>query len=278
MMDSKVIRGFALPVSFNGGKTMRLMMDSGAGGILLNERAARAAGLPKIADLKFSGLGDEGDRTGYTALAANVTIGDVSFNNCPIGVSDKKFLADEDGLIGTDIFSMFLVTIDIQKMVLKLDPLPKHKTTAPDPNWQDREAAPEFSSYTPFWRVGHTILLSTRVSGARPVLFVIDTGSSSSLIDPKYARQFTGVRSEDLVNVKGVSGKVKKVESAGQLTFEFGHYRQPVPGMLAIPLAAVSRDSPQITGIFGITTLASFRLQINYRDGLINLEYTGPKY
>jgi|SRR5579871_2861417 len=33
----------------------------------------------------------------------------------------------------------------------------------------------------------------------------------------------------------------------------------------------------RMTGIFGITTLAGFRVQIYYRDGLINLVYNGQK-
>ena len=110
------------------------------------------------------------------------------------------------------------------------------------------------------------------------MLFLVDTGSSTSLIDPEYASQFTGIRSEDFVHMKGVSGKVDKVQSAGRLLFEFAHYRQPVPGMLAIPLGRISHDSPQITGFFGATSLIDFRMQIDYRDGLMNLEYIGPKY
>lgn len=277
MYNSTQIRGFALPVSINGGKTLRLMMDTGAGGILLNRKAAEAAGLQKISDLKFWGIGDEGDRTGEMAFAESVRIGGVSFTNCPVAVSDRKALADEDGLVGPSIFSTFLVTIDLKKMLLKLDPLPPHKLAA-DEAWQDREVAPEFAAFSPFWHVGHQILLPTRVNDARPVLFLIDTGSSTSFIDPDYAQQFNGLRSEELVTVKGLSGKVNKVQSSGFLTFEFGHYRQKVPGVLAVPLTKTARDSPQVTGIFGVTTLSNFRVQINYRDGLINLEYVGPKY
>jgi len=116
------------------------------------------------------------------------------------------------------------------------------------------------------------------VNDERPVLFLIDTGSSTSFIDPDYARHFDGLRSEELMTVKGVSGKVNKVQSAGFLTFEFGRCRMRVPGILAVPLTKMAHDSPLFTGIFGITTLASFRMQINYRDALINLEYVGPKY
>jgi hypothetical protein len=79
------------------------------------------------------------------------------------------------------------------------------------------------------------------------------------------------------VRLRGVSGKAADVEGTTQLTFEFGHYRQPVPRMLATPLQRMDAESPRMTGIFGITTLSSFRIQIDYRDGLINLEYNGQK-
>ena len=278
MFDPKRIRGFALPVSINGGKTLHLTMDTGADGILLNRKAAEAAALTKISDLTLRGVGDEGERAGQMAFAENVRIGGISFANCPIGVSDKKALADEDGLIGPEIFSMFLVTIDFEKMLLKLDPLPPHKSVAADQAWQDREVAPEFAAYSPFWHVGHEILLPIRVNDARPVLFLIDTGSSTSLIDSDYAHQLTGLRSQELVTVTGISGKVNKVQSSGFLTLAFGHYRQGVPGILAVPLTKVTDDSPRFTAILGITTLSDFRVQINYRDSLINLEYVGPKY
>ena len=137
---------------------------------------------------------------------------------------------------------------------------------------------PEFAAFSPFWDVGHQILLPTRVNDARPVLFLIDTCSSTSFIDPDYAQQFNGLRSEELVTVKGVSGKVNEVQSSGLLTLEFGHYRQKVPGVLAVPPTKTARDSPQVTGIFGVTTQSNFHVQINDRDGVINLEYVGPKY
>jgi predicted aspartyl protease len=255
------------------------LMDTGAGGIVLNRKAAEAAGLVKISDRKFGGIGDEGDRTGYTALAEKVKIGDVEFSNCPIGVTEKKFLTDEDGLIGTDVFSHFLVTLDFQQMVVKLDPLPRHQAPgANDSFWEDREVAPEFKEFTPFFRYHHDILLVTRVNDSKPVLFLIDTGSTNTLIDPDFAHEFTKVRSEDLVKMKGLSGKVDKVQTADAVKLEFGHYRQPYRDVLSIPLTKFNEDGPQMTGILGVPTLIQFRMQIDYRDGLINLIYIGPKW
>jgi predicted aspartyl protease len=277
MYDARRASGFSLPVSLNGGKTVHLLMDTGAGGILLNRKAAEAAGLPKIADLTFSGVGDEGDRIGYTAFANTIKIGGVELANCPIGVSEKKFLADEDGLIGTDVFSQFLVSIDFQKSVVKLDPLPGHKTGSADSIWEDREVAPEFKGFTPFFRANHFILLSTRVNDSRPVLFLVDTGASHTLIDPAFAHEFTKIRGEDLVKMKGLSGKVDNVKSADFVTLQFSSYRQPFHDVLAIPLAKTSLDSPQMTGVLGIPTLSQFRIQIDYRDGLINFDYAGQR-
>ena len=278
MYDAKRIRGFALPVSLNGGKTVRLLMDTGASGIIVNRKAAEAVGLPRVSDIKFYGIGDEGDRTGYMAFAGKLKIGEVEFNNCPIEVSERKFLTDQDGLIGTDVFSHFLVTIDFQKMVLKLDPLPKHEKAPGDSYWEDREIAPEFKEFTPFFRVGHHILLSTRVNDSKPVLFLVDTGSSNTLIDPTFAHQFTKVHGEDLVKMRGPSGKVDKVQSADAFKLEFGHFRQPYRDVLSIPLKKVSRGRPQMTGILGVPTLVQFRWRIDYRDGLVDMEYIGPKW
>lgn len=273
------MRGFALPVSLNGGRTVRLLMDTGAGGIVLNRKAAEAAGLVKISDMKFGGIGDEGDRTGYTALAEKVKIGDVEFTNCPIGVTEKKFLTDEDGLIGTDVFSHFLVSLDFQNMVVRLDPLPKHLAPgANDSFWEDREVLPEFKEFTPFFRYHHDILLVTRVNDSKPVLFLIDTGSTNTLIDPDFAHDFTKIRSEDRVKMKGLSGKVDKVQTADAVKLEFGHYRQPYRDVLSIPLTKFNEDGPQMTGILGVPTLIQFRIQLDYRDGLINLIYIGPKW
>ena len=278
MFDSNRIRGYAVPVSVNGGKPMRLLLDSGASGLMLSRKAAEAAGLTQVTSTMIGGIGDEGEHLAYVSMADTVKVGDVSFQYCPVRVTDRQFLAGEDGILGSNVFAMFLVTIDIKKMLSKLDPLPPHKTAPQDEYWQDREVAPEFANFTSFWHVGHYILLSTSVDGAKPVLFLVDTGSTTSLIDPEYARQFTSVGKEDRIHMKGVSGKVQNVNSTSRLTFQFGRYRQPVPGVLAIPLTKVSRGTPRMTGIFGVTTLVDFRLKIDYRDGLIDLEYVGPKY
>jgi predicted aspartyl protease len=278
MYNANRIRGFSVPVSVNGGKTLHLRLDTGFGGMALNQKAADAAGLHKIAETKFSGMGDEGDRTGFMAMAETVKIGEVSLSTCPILVSDRKSLADEDGFLGTDIFSRFLVTIDIKKLALRLDPLPPRHNAPADPDWEDREVGSELAHYSQFYRSGHLLLLPTKVNGNAPVLFLIDTGAENSMIDPTYARRFTDVRNEDLIKMKGFSGQVNKVESAHRLIYEFGHYRQIYDNVLAASFNQKSSEAPHFIGVFGVPTLMNFIIRIDYRDGMMDLEYNGPKY
>ena len=57
-------------------------------------------------------------------VAERLRIGDLEFRDALIGVAETDFLANQDGLIGTDVFSEFLVTLDFANPGLRLDPLP----------------------------------------------------------------------------------------------------------------------------------------------------------
>ena len=106
-------------------RNQRLLLDTGASGILINRRAAEKAGLTKISAVQFGGIGDKGHRDAYLAVAENIRIGDLSFKDCVVTVSEKSLGMDEDGVIGADVFSSYLVDIDIPGDTLRLSPLPR---------------------------------------------------------------------------------------------------------------------------------------------------------
>jgi len=272
------LRGYGLPVSINGSKPFNLMIDTCASGILINSRAADKAGLHRIAAMKFGGVGDSGLQEGYRALAENVRVGGVEFQDYVVDVSDKKAVADEDGLIGMDVFSHFLVTLDFYKQELRLDPLPKHQAKTVEDEPEDREIAPELQSFSPVFRFGHGLMIPTKVSDSKPVLFLIDTGAGSTLISPDFARQVTKVRGEDLVKMKGLSGNVKNVYTADRAVLEFGGYRQNNFDIIAFDLSKMSRSfGTEVSGVLGFPALQLFVMKIDYRDGLVRFDYQGPK-
>lgn len=124
MRDATHIDGFGLDVKLNN-HSARLEIDTGAGGLLVSSSVAKHAGLQAFSQNEIGGIGDESNRKAYTAYADSIRIGDLEFQNCAVQVIDGRFIPqDTDGLIGMDVFSQFLVTLDYPMRKLSLGPLP----------------------------------------------------------------------------------------------------------------------------------------------------------
>jgi predicted aspartyl protease len=124
MLDSTEVRAFGLDVKLNG-RNSRLQIDTGAGGLVVTRSVAQHAGLKAFSQTEMSGIGDQGFKPGYTAYADSIRIGNLEFQDCAVRVLDSRSaLGDVDGLIGMDVFSHFLVTLDYPMRKLLLGPLP----------------------------------------------------------------------------------------------------------------------------------------------------------
>jgi tetratricopeptide (TPR) repeat protein len=130
--DGRRMRGIGLSVKLND-RNVHLLLDTGAGGIMVSRKVAEQAGLTRVSALHYGGIGDKGLQTGYTAVADHIRIGELEFQDCVVAVSNQRSVADGDGLIGADVFGGYLVDIDFPGMRLKLSPLPKRPedTVAP---------------------------------------------------------------------------------------------------------------------------------------------------
>jgi predicted aspartyl protease/Flp pilus assembly protein TadD len=124
MRDATHVLGFGLEVKLNDHRS-RLQIDTGADGLVVTSSFARHAGLQAYSQNEVGGIGDEGEKQGYTAYADSIKIGGLEFQNCAVQVVEShSALEDVDGLIGMDVFSKFLVTLDYPGRKLLLDPLP----------------------------------------------------------------------------------------------------------------------------------------------------------
>ena len=257
--DADHPRGVGLAVGVDGAKS-KLMLDTGASGILINQKLADKAGIAKIVDTDIAGVGDQNTRS-YMGIAKSIKIGQLEFQNCPVEVIEGRSVLDDDGLVGADVFDPFLAEIDMPGGKLRLSELPKRpdgldtplglnaddesdqtgddsqpsstaSATSPNPaagkriGPQDRYIAPEMKSYTPVFRFGHQLLIPTRIGDVPPKLFAIDTGSFRTLLSPDAAREITRIHGEAFDTVKGISGEVKKVYEAETVVFQFGRLRQ----------------------------------------------------
>jgi len=306
LINPQHMRGVGLYVFVNRQKS-RLLLDTGAGGILLNRGMAERAGVTKLTETHIGGIGDQGSKPGYVAVARSISIGDLEFKNCPVRVIDTRTVLGEDGLIGADVFEHFLVDIDFPYEKFRLRELPKRPDEAEqevslnagegggddnpddatgDPQKaaaskrairsgpQDRYIAPEMKSYTPVYRFGHDLLVSTKVGDASEKLFLLDTGAVDNMISVDAAREVTKVGRDSHARVKGLSGSVNQVYSANKAVLQFGHLRQENQDMLAFDLSSLSQGAgTEISGTLGFTLLRLLELKIDYRDGLVDFRY-----
>jgi tetratricopeptide (TPR) repeat protein len=312
MRDATHVRAFGLDVKLNN-RTARLQIDTGAGGLLVSRSVAEHAGLTPFSETEMSGIGDKGFKPGYTAFADSIRIGNLEFQDCSVRVLDSRnVLDDADGLIGMDVFSSFLVTLDYPMHKLILGPLPPRPgetaaapaalntntsetqaadssnepapgsapaaaTPAPKPPAHgpyDRYIAPEMKDYTPVYRVGHDLILPASLNGDKLKLFIMDTGSFATTISPDAAREVTKVHSNDQMTVHGISGNVERVYSADDITFRFAHLQQKVNGVVAFDTSKISKGvGMEISGFLGATTLELLTIHIDYRDGLVKFDY-----
>jgi predicted aspartyl protease len=306
MRDAQHIQGFGLDVKLND-RHARLEIDTGAGGILVSRSVAEHAGLKQFSRNEVGGIGSQGQRSGYIAYADDIKIGSLEFRDCEVQVIDQRNVTEIDGLIGMDVFSHFLVTLDYPMRKLILGPLPQRpddkafakpslqtdseedsadeesgdtssndasSPAKPSPKLHDRYIAPEMKDWTKVYRIGHNLLIPTSLNGSGFKTFILDTGAFSTTITPDVARAVTKVHSDDNIIVKGISGKVNKVYSADEITFRFANISQKVRDVVAFDTPQVSKNlDMEVSGFIGITALGQTTMSIDYRDGLVKFSY-----
>jgi Aspartyl protease/Tetratricopeptide repeat len=306
------MRGIGLSVNLND-RHARLLLDTGAGGIMVSRTVAEKAGLTRISAAHYGGIGDKGLQNGYTAVADHIRIGELEFRDCVVSVSEKRSIADEDGLIGADVFGGYVVDIDLPGMRLRLSPLPKRpedtvapkslnsegeeqanaeqkqesaseqdskqpKPSTPESTSvrrlpKDRYIAPEMANWTKVFRFGHMMLVPTFVNDSPAMLFGLDTGGFANILSLREGRQLGKVNSEDRLHVHGLNGEVNKVYSA-KATLRFARLQEPSMDVVTFDLSQESRRlGTEVSGLLGFAMLQVLEIKLDYRDGLVDFEY-----
>jgi predicted aspartyl protease len=278
--------GAGLVLKLNGHQR-RFKIDSGASGLYLSKSAAASLGLTSEAEGSASGLGNDGSVRTMLAHVENLRIGELEFHNCLVHIAEKGDRIVEDGLIGLDVFSSWVVTLDIPSREIRLSPLPKRplptsaaaelKATAgpatSELGPQDRYVAPEMSDWTRAFRFGHFLILPTRIGNAPVKLFILDTGADTMLVSPAAAREVTKVETTD-ASLHGISGKVKNVSQASRMTITFAKVSQQMDEVPAVDTFTLThRSGVEVSGYIGFPMLRELIISIDYRDNLVHVVY-----
>lgn len=295
MFDGVYERSWGLKVRLNDADTPLLELDSSVSGIVLNPRDAQRAGIHPLSSAPAP------PATAYTAVADRVQIGTLEYHNCPVRVVPENALASSNSLIGTDFFRDHLIHIDYVAKLLALDPFPARPDSTPGgvsaPT--DPYVAPEEKDWSPVYVAGSNILVPTMINKKGPFSFLLDTGTNRTVLAPDVADRVVGSKRDLTLNLTGTSGAiVKVVPRDGGPETDRTNVRGadgtliPVTTPAKVPMyrftvneftdpAAISFDlSPkssntgvEVSGLLGFYVLKNYFLDINYRDGLVQIRY-----
>lgn len=288
--------GVVLSALLNG-KKKRLQVYTDAGGLVLSRSAALAAGLIPEAEI-VNQLDKDGATRSFVTHVGSIRLGNLEFRNCMVEVLEKPpgsfgFLSDVDGAIGTEVFSDFLVTLDIPGGELRLSPLPQRPgdspapaasldTTATSSNRQtiadaarDPYIAPEMKNWTPFYRDGHDIFVPAAVDKAPIKLFLIDLSARSNAISQDLARDVSYLAGNFREGTPPMNGANQQ---ARDVSVTFAGVKQITHYMKAFDAEPLSPDiGVTISGYIGFPMLKELVTTIDYRDNLIHVVYNPKK-
>jgi tetratricopeptide (TPR) repeat protein len=253
--------GMGFEIDVNKKAKAELELDTGSSGILLNHDTAEKAGLVPVTSDTISGIGDQKSMSGFWAYAEDLRIGSLEFKDCLVEVSDKRSIVGTDGLIGADVFENYHVKLDFPAHQMTLSQLPPiagehaehgaslnaggvgnataepdsdHKKTpgsaVPPPtiHYVDRYIGPEMQRWSPFARVGHQIFIDGELKDKTPRLFLLDSGSSVSILSIPAAKSTGRVHSDTQDSLTGLNGLIANLYTEGGVDLDFARLRAPL--------------------------------------------------
>jgi len=279
------IRGYGLKVEINGAKG-KLLLDSGASGILINRKNGTKGWCGSRGKNGFPRYGDKAASQVYRHCQFHQNRQFSNFRDASSRLADRNSVAEEDGLLVSDVFSSFLVDIDFPKYKLHLTPLPPMAASfrrgkalvAQYPgiavSWTG--SFPKSSRISPQSIASITLLLiPTRINELPFQAFSVDTGRLQRHDLSRGRPRSPKVRSESNLKVKGLSGAVNNVFTADEITAYVFSFRQPAKDMVAFrPTSSVSIMPAWKFQVFLVLPCSiQMDLKIDYRDGLVNFSY-----
>ncbi|MCJ7577129.1 MAG: aspartyl protease family protein, partial [candidate division Zixibacteria bacterium] len=213
-----------IPVKIGGSKQLSFILDTGAGGPVLDTQTAKDLGLKTIGKFEGRGAGEGTQEVNLVSLSS-VRLGDLVIDSVSAMTIGLKPLSKYegmpvDGILGYDIFSKFVVKVDYENQ----------KLTLYEPSSFEYTGKEEILPITLEESHPH---IKAKIDGQYEGTFVIDTGARSSLVlnTPFVQKYNLGAKTGKKIDVfSGIGiggkapGKVTRVKS-----IEIGKFNIPAP-------------------------------------------------
>jgi len=228
--------------------------------------AARLA-LAPLAEATVGGFGEGHHQRARSMLATRLTIHQFELANVVVEVADQQFVEGIDGLIGTDLFSHFLITCNGRKKILELTPFPGHEGTegAGDRPWAGLNPPPIAPGFVPYRRLGHLLILEDGQDESAQ--YVLDTGAGYTLI-----HEAVPSLNARPVNLIGASGGMVANRREMPIRLNFQGLPRYTGEVLTTHLSDVSAYfGVRLTGFLGFPLWHNRTLTLNPRNGSLRI-------
>ncbi len=269
------LNGLLLAVSINGSKPLRLVLDTGAAGIVISHRSGAKLGLEYLADAGLRGVGRSGLVT-RKMLADSVSIGDLHLRNCVVDVAEHGVAGGVDGAVGANLFEQFVVRLDARHRVLELIPyageVPQGQSKEDLWAGRDRSVPSGMESLTPMCQAGHLLLVKAELDATKLGYLVLDTGAAFSSLSRQAAVPYA---EPTPFEVAGPGGTLVTASRAGPIQLRVAGQDLTDPDMISLDFGQISNfHGLEISGLIGYPMLSRYTVTVEYRDGLIGLDHS----
>jgi hypothetical protein len=248
--------GVLLHVRINGGRPLRLVLDSGAESIVIGAKVAHSLGLSSGSEMDLVGLGTRSAKAG---MAERVDIGPVSFRNCPVALVDGNVVGGADGVIPLALFSEFLMRLDLPARTLGLIPY-------------RGEQGPAVTSNRAVGKSGF-LLVRTVLNRKHHGYVVLDTGAFCSAISREVAGTLSGSHIHPDSRIGAGTGATTGQLFSAAVHFEIAGQEVVPNDVVALDLLNLSRHyGVEVIGVLGFPALSPYVLTIDYRNRLVKIE------
>jgi hypothetical protein len=225
-----------------------LLIDSGSSGLFVVARVARKRGFETLAEETVFGGGGDRRHPSRRGLFPTFELGELAFRDALATTVDQEIdpAGRYQGVIGLSVFDGYRVTIDLQRARLILD-----------------RARPPMDG-TRYWTFSGQMLVQAAARGAGRGLFLLDTGSTTSVLNRSYADAIPRVAVVEGARVHTVGGWIEGAARVRGTSLLFQGLDTGGGELLAIDLSLRSRlCGVEISGYLGLDLLGGRRLVVD---------------
>jgi outer membrane lipoprotein-sorting protein/predicted aspartyl protease len=256
-----------IPVGIGGAKPLNFILDTGAGGPILDTQTAKDLGLKSVGKFEGRGVGEATQEVNLVTLSS-IRFGDLIIDSVSAATIGLKPLSKYEGMpvegiLGYDIFSRFVVKIDYENQ----------KLTLYEPSSFEYEGKGEIFPVT---LENNLPRIKAKINDQYQGNFLIDTGARSSLsLHTPFVQKHdllakTG-KKIDIFSGIGIGGKamgkVTRVKS-----IQIGSFKIPAPVTSLSASEKGALASERTDGLIGGGILKRFTVIFDYPNKRMILE------